>query len=125
MDEKNYVPVSTFDPKSGELTLRCMDGLVNNFNQTILDCIRCNMDIKFIGSGASAKAILYYIYNIKNLVFFPRDKRQRQEFSGMFFPVQFSWRRKEFTEKVLGECDHVRDLRSAPFLFSRNSFIEI
>ncbi|KAJ7199861.1 hypothetical protein GGX14DRAFT_340018, partial [Mycena pura] len=23
--------------------------------------IRCNMDIKFIGSGASAKAILYYI----------------------------------------------------------------
>ena len=61
MDESNYRPVSFFDPESGELTLRCLHGLVNNFNQTILDCIRCNMDIKFVGSGASAKAILYYI----------------------------------------------------------------
>jgi len=26
-------------------------------------CIRCNMDIKFIGSGAAAKAIIYYITN--------------------------------------------------------------
>ena len=61
MHEGNYRPISCFDPQTGELTLRCLDGLVNNFNQTILDCIRCNMDIKFIGSGVSAKAILYYI----------------------------------------------------------------
>ena len=61
MHESNYRPVSCFDPESGELILRCMDGLVNNFNATMLDCIRCNMDIKFIGSGASVKAILYYI----------------------------------------------------------------
>ena len=26
-----------------------------------MEAIRCNMDIKFIGSGAAAKAILYYI----------------------------------------------------------------
>ncbi|KAK0437114.1 uncharacterized protein EV420DRAFT_1623444 [Desarmillaria tabescens] len=45
----------------GELCLRCLNGMVNNFNETILRAMRCNMDIKFIGSGASAKAVLYYI----------------------------------------------------------------
>ncbi|KAG6895588.1 hypothetical protein C0992_000491 [Termitomyces sp. T32_za158] len=57
------VPVSFFDPLTGELTLRCLDGLVNNFNTTILQTMRNNMDIKFIGSGPAAKAILYYITN--------------------------------------------------------------
>jgi len=41
--------------------LRCLDGLVNNFNETIILAIRCNMDIKFIGSGPSTKAVIYYI----------------------------------------------------------------
>src|SRR5258705_12590692 len=35
--------------------------MVNNYCKTILSAVHCNMDIKFIGSGASAKAILYYI----------------------------------------------------------------
>ena len=61
MPEGNHRPISCFDPNTGELTLHCLDGLVNNFNLTILECIRCNMDIKFVGSGVSAKAILYYI----------------------------------------------------------------
>jgi hypothetical protein len=61
LDEKNFCPESSFDSETGELCLRCLDGLVNNFNETILEAIRCNMDITFIGSGASAKAILYYI----------------------------------------------------------------
>lgn len=61
LDEKNYEPVSSFNYETGELTLRCLDGLVNNFNETIIQAIRCNMDIKFIGSGPGAKAILYYI----------------------------------------------------------------
>jgi hypothetical protein len=34
---------------------------VNNFNATIIEAIRCNMDIKFIGSGPSTQAVLYYI----------------------------------------------------------------
>ena len=38
-----------------------MDGLVDNFNATIIEAVRCNMDIKFIGSGASAKGIRYNI----------------------------------------------------------------
>ncbi|KAJ7465544.1 hypothetical protein FB451DRAFT_1041425, partial [Mycena latifolia] len=59
--EDNFQAESSFDPETGEICLRCLDGLVNNFNLTIIEAIRCNMDIKFIGSGASAKAILYYI----------------------------------------------------------------
>lgn len=63
LDASNVQTVSMFDPVTGEITIRCLDGLVNNFNATILEAVRCNMDIKFIGSGASAKAILYYITN--------------------------------------------------------------
>jgi len=52
---------SKFDYETGEICLRCMDGMVNNFNKTMIEAVQCNMDIKFISSGASAKAILYYI----------------------------------------------------------------
>src|SRR5271155_4560180 len=54
LDEKNVCLESHFDSVTGELNLRCLDGMVNNFNET-------NLDIKIIGSGPSAKAILYYI----------------------------------------------------------------
>jgi hypothetical protein len=60
-DENNFRETSDFDPETGELNLRCLEGMINNFNATMLEAIRCNMDIKFIGSGESAKAILYYI----------------------------------------------------------------
>ncbi|KAL1659068.1 hypothetical protein GGF50DRAFT_131315 [Schizophyllum commune] len=63
LDESNVRPTTVVDPETGEICLRCLDGLVNNFNATILEAIRCNMDVQFIGSGASAKAILYYITN--------------------------------------------------------------
>ena len=49
------------DLDTGEIDVRQLDGMVDNFNKTILATIHCNMDIKFIGSGESAKAILYYI----------------------------------------------------------------
>jgi len=63
LDESNTCLQTSFDIDTGELCFRCLDGLVNNFNKTMLECIRCNMDIKFIGSGAAAKAIIYYITN--------------------------------------------------------------
>ncbi|KAG2368149.1 hypothetical protein BDR07DRAFT_1448479 [Suillus spraguei] len=50
-----------FDPDEKNITLKCLDGLVNHFNASILEAMRCNTDIKFIGSGPAAKAILYYI----------------------------------------------------------------
>ena len=54
-------PCTYFDQETGEIHLHCLDGLVNNFNRTIIQAIRCNMDIKFIGSGPSTKAVIYYI----------------------------------------------------------------
>ena len=59
-NESNFRKTSDFDPETTELHLHCLQGLVNNFNTTMLEAIRCNMDIKFIGSSKSAKAILYY-----------------------------------------------------------------
>ncbi|KAL6304622.1 hypothetical protein BKA93DRAFT_720895, partial [Sparassis latifolia] len=61
LDEKNTTIESTIDEETGDIKLRHLDGMVNNFNATILECVRCNMDIKFIGSGESAKAVLFYI----------------------------------------------------------------
>lgn len=61
LDESHHVERTTIDPITGEVEFRIQDGMVNNFCVTILRAIRSNMDIKFIGSGASAKAILYYI----------------------------------------------------------------
>ncbi|KAG1738070.1 hypothetical protein EDD22DRAFT_766457, partial [Suillus occidentalis] len=63
LDKKNVHPISFADPDTGEITLKCLDGLVNHFNASILEAMRCNMDIKFIGSGPAAKAIMYYITN--------------------------------------------------------------
>ncbi|KAJ7578607.1 hypothetical protein C8J56DRAFT_725665, partial [Mycena floridula] len=61
MDETNFRPVTVVDPSTGAICLRCLDGLVNDFNETILRCMRCNMDIKPVSSGKEAKAILFYI----------------------------------------------------------------
>ena len=61
LDVSRFRPESSVDEESGGLHLRCLDGMVNNFNTTMLEALRCNMDIKFIGSGSAAKAILYYI----------------------------------------------------------------
>ncbi len=55
-----YRENTEFD-SDGELQMRCLDGLVNNFNATILEIMRCNMDIQFLGSGPSTKAVIYYI----------------------------------------------------------------
>jgi hypothetical protein len=61
LDEANVTPVNTFNPATDDFVLRCLDSLVNNFNITMLEAIQCNMDIKFISSGAAAKAVIYYI----------------------------------------------------------------
>jgi len=61
LKEENFRAESSIDPETGNVWLRCLDGLVNNFNATILEAVRNNMDIQFIGSGESAKAMIYYI----------------------------------------------------------------
>ena len=61
LKEGNFRANSEIDPQTGQIKLRCLDGLVNNFNVSMLEAVRCNMDIQFIGSGESAKAMIYYI----------------------------------------------------------------
>ncbi|KZS90829.1 hypothetical protein SISNIDRAFT_393750, partial [Sistotremastrum niveocremeum HHB9708] len=60
LDPDNVRATTTVD-EEGNILLRCVDGMINNFNETIIECVRCNMDIKFIASGRDAKAIMYYI----------------------------------------------------------------
>ncbi|KAH9847116.1 hypothetical protein C2E23DRAFT_697591, partial [Lenzites betulinus] len=61
LDESIHVPQSTVDLQTGDLKLRCLDGLINNFNATLIEALRCNMDLQFIGTGDDAKAVIYYI----------------------------------------------------------------
>ncbi|KAF8123348.1 hypothetical protein EV363DRAFT_1180372, partial [Boletus edulis] len=61
LDAANVVGRTYIDEITGDVHVRQLDGMVNCFNDTILQCLRCNMDIQFVGSGSSAKAILYYI----------------------------------------------------------------
>ena len=61
LSDENVRPESHADQETGKVALRCLDGLVNNFNITMLEAVRCNMDIQFIGSGESAKAMIYYV----------------------------------------------------------------
>ena len=61
LKEDNFKANSSIDPETGNVCLWCLDGLVNNFNTTILEAVRCNMDIQFISSGKSAKAMIYYV----------------------------------------------------------------
>ena len=60
LGKHRYRENTEFD-SNGELQIRCLDGLVNNFNKSILEMMRCNMDIQFLGSGPSTKAVIYYI----------------------------------------------------------------
>lgn len=61
LGESHFSPKTEFDSQTGELNLQCLDGLVNNFNASMIELIHCNMDIQFLGSGPSTKAVIYYI----------------------------------------------------------------
>ena len=61
LDPKCTVPRMFFDHITGELTYRISNGMINNYNSTLLTALRCNMDIKFVGSGNIVQAIVYYI----------------------------------------------------------------
>lgn len=52
---------SNINTETGDIELHHLNNVINNFNDTILCTIHCNMDIKFLGSGPSMKAIIYYI----------------------------------------------------------------
>jgi len=61
LDEANVTPATSFDEETGSVTMRHLDGMVNNYNPTIAVATRCNGDIKFMASGDAAKSVLFYI----------------------------------------------------------------
>ncbi len=49
------------DTETGAILLRRLQGRVANYNDVVVFLMKCNMDIKHIGSGEAAKALLYYV----------------------------------------------------------------
>ena len=68
LDSENFNLHTMFDISTGELCYQHIDEMINNYNSMFLQAVHCNIDIKFIGSGSSAKAIIFYItdYVAKN-----------------------------------------------------------
>ncbi|KZP00511.1 hypothetical protein CALVIDRAFT_454650, partial [Calocera viscosa TUFC12733] len=60
--------VTSLDSETGAVQIRRLHPKISNYNAVCLFLFRCNMDIKFIGSGQSAKALMFYItdYVTKN-----------------------------------------------------------
>lgn len=52
---------TTVDNESGSILLRRLHPRIANYNDVIIFLIRANMDIKHIGSGEAAKALIYYV----------------------------------------------------------------
>ncbi|KAJ6622841.1 hypothetical protein B0H10DRAFT_1787574, partial [Mycena sp. CBHHK59/15] len=53
--------LTELDAETESILLRRLHPRINNFNDLILFLVRCNMDIKYIGSGDAAKALAFYI----------------------------------------------------------------
>jgi hypothetical protein len=49
--------------EDGSIVLKCNNGAVNGYNPTIVTAMRCNMDVKPIGSGTMAMAMYLYVGN--------------------------------------------------------------
>ncbi|KAI6146348.1 hypothetical protein BKA82DRAFT_126053 [Pisolithus tinctorius] len=56
------------DPEMQSILPHQLHPCVNSYNDITLFLLQCNMDIKFIGSGAAAKVLTYYVsdYITKN-----------------------------------------------------------
>lgn len=61
-------PVTEIDSEIGSVLLRRLHPRINNYNDLVIFLLQCNMDIKHIGSGPGAKALVFYItdYITKN-----------------------------------------------------------
>ncbi|KDQ51995.1 hypothetical protein JAAARDRAFT_139358 [Jaapia argillacea MUCL 33604] len=53
--------MTEIDVNTQTIMLQRLHPWINNFNDVVLFLLRCNMDIKFIGTGAAMKALIYYV----------------------------------------------------------------
>lgn len=54
-------PETHLDDNTKSIILKRLHPRINNYTDLITFLLKCNMDIKFIGSGEAAKALVYYI----------------------------------------------------------------
>ncbi|EIW86686.1 hypothetical protein CONPUDRAFT_44262, partial [Coniophora puteana RWD-64-598 SS2] len=54
-------PTTEIDPETGSILLRRLHPWINNYHPVVIFLLQCNMDIKFVGSGEAAKALVFYI----------------------------------------------------------------
>ncbi|RPD64415.1 hypothetical protein L226DRAFT_544981 [Lentinus tigrinus ALCF2SS1-7] len=54
-------PTTTLDPETLSIQLRRLHPRIANYNDLIIFLIQANMDIKHVGSGEGAKALIYYV----------------------------------------------------------------
>ena len=49
------------DEETQSILIKRLHPRINNYNEVVLFLMQCNMDIKYIGSGEAAKALVYYV----------------------------------------------------------------
>jgi hypothetical protein len=49
------------DEATQSILLKQLHPHINNFNDVVMFLMQCNMDLKYIGSGEAAKALIYYV----------------------------------------------------------------
>lgn len=54
-------PVTDLDSETGSILLRRLHPRISNHNDVLTFLLKCNNDIKFIGSGEAAKALVFYV----------------------------------------------------------------
>ncbi|KAJ7093627.1 hypothetical protein C8R43DRAFT_860138, partial [Mycena crocata] len=54
-------PVTVVDPETFAISLRRRHPWIANYNDLVMFLLKCNMDLKFVGSGEAAKTFVYYI----------------------------------------------------------------
>lgn len=52
---------TALDDQTHAILLMRLHPRIAPYNDIVMFCMRCNMDIKFIGSGQAAKALMYYV----------------------------------------------------------------
>ncbi|KAF5311483.1 hypothetical protein D9611_011603 [Ephemerocybe angulata] len=55
------IPVTSIDSNEGTISIRRRHPRMTSYNPIVTFLLKCNTDIKFIGSGTDAKAFMYYV----------------------------------------------------------------
>lgn len=60
VDSSTHVAM-VLDEETKSILLRRFHLWINNYNDVVIFLLQANMDIKYIGSGQAAKALVYYV----------------------------------------------------------------